>query len=297
MRQATDLSDLQLVSDLAPARHLRDAFEGRVPGGVFGVARTMPEEEAVAGIVDELDRVLLVTQTASIDYQRDASALWAYARRLYDDINTRWAFRPSDVVTRSESDLRVAMGSKGRLRYGAKDVQWWRENATSWHNHFGGDPRRLFREADWCVDRIKREVTQPKRFKGLGGAKIFPLWLRMLADIEKYQFIGFEDLPIPVDIHIARATFTTGILRGTYSGPFDGAMLQHIRNAWREACKTQGDVPMLFDEALWQLSRLGCTERHSNASPDCPKRAECPIGASCPRGLIEVSTGGVRVAT
>lgn len=43
MRQATDLSDLQLVPDLAPARHLRDAFEGRVPGGVFGVARTMPE--------------------------------------------------------------------------------------------------------------------------------------------------------------------------------------------------------------------------------------------------------------
>jgi hypothetical protein len=123
MGQAAALSDLQLVSDLGPARHLRDAFEGRVPGGVFGVARTMPEEPAVAGIVDELDRVLLVTQTASIDYQRDASALWAYARRLYDDITTRWAFRPSDVVNRSDRDLRVTMESKGRLRYGAKDVQ------------------------------------------------------------------------------------------------------------------------------------------------------------------------------
>ncbi len=26
----------------------------------------------------------------------------------------------------------------------------------------------------------------------------------------------------------------------------------------------------------------GCTARHGNASPDCPKRAECPIGESCP---------------
>ena len=296
MRKPPDLGALRVVSDLAAARHVRDAYEGRVPGGVFGV-RAMPEEEVVAGIVDELDRILVVTQTVSIDYQRDASALWAYARRLYDDIATRWVFRPSDIAIRSESDLRAAMESKGRLRYGAKDVQWWRGNAITWHKLFGGDPRVLFREADWCVDRIKCEITQPKRFRGLGGAKIFPLWLRMLADIAKYKFTGFEHLPIPVDIHIARATFTTGILRGTYTGPYDEAMLQHIRNAWREACKAQGDVPIRFDEALWQLSRLGCTERHSNASPDCPKRAECPIGASCPRGVIKVSTDGVRVVT
>ena len=297
MATTDDLRGLRVVSDLAAARRVRDAYEGRLPNGVFGVVQTMPEEDAVAGIADELDRVLVITQTVSIDYQRDASALWAYARRLYDDVATRWAFRPAAIAGRSESDLRAAMESKGKLRYGAKDVQWWRSNAISWYEDFDGDPRRLFGKAEWHVDRIKREVTQAKRFKGLGGAKIFPLWLRMLADIEKYKFAGFDDLPIPVDIHIARATFTTGILRGSYSGPLDEAILQYIRDAWREACKAEVDVPMLFDEALWHLSRLGCTERHRGASPDCPKRAACPIGASCPRGVIEIAAGGVKVLT
>ncbi len=246
---------------------------------------------------DGLDRVLLLTQTVSIDYQRDASALWSHAKRLYDDRATKWVFRPGEVANRSEQALRSAMESKGRLRYGTKDVKWWRENAITWHNEFDGDPRRLFQQAGWHVDRIRQEVARPNRFKGLRGPKIFPLWLRILADIEKYRFVGFEDLPIPVDIHIARATFATGILRGKYTGPLDSALLQRIRDAWKSACATSDDVPILFDEPLWQLSRLGCTARHSAGSSDCPKRPGCPIGTSCPRGTIEVSTRGVRVNT
>lgn len=262
MQPATNLAALHLVPDLTLARRVRDAYAGRVGNGVFGVIRTMPEEEAVAGVATELDRVLIITQTVSIDYQRDATALWAYARRLYDDVDTAWVFRPSDVAAHTEADLRAAMESKGRLRYGTKDVQWWRHNAISWLEHFAGDPRNLFEGAHWAVDRIKREVLQRDRFRGLGGPKIFPLWLRMLADIERYNFTGFDELSIPVDIHVARATFTTGLLRGSYRGALDEAMLGCIRNAWREACLAEGDVAMLFDEAMWQLSRLGCSNRH-----------------------------------
>jgi hypothetical protein len=257
----------------------------------------MPEEEAVADIASELDRVLIITQTVSIDYQRDANALWAYARRLYDDAETAWVFRPSDVAAHTEADLRAAMESKGRLRYGTKDVQWWRHNAITWLDRFAGDPRSLFEGVNWDVDRIKREVLQFNGFRGLGGPKIFPLWLRMLTDIEKYEFTGFKDLPIPVDIHIARATFTTAVLRGSYRGALDETMLGLIRNAWRQACLDQGDDVMLFDEALWHLSRLGCRNRHRGGNADCPRRRECPIGDGCPPGLIQVSRPGVEIST
>jgi hypothetical protein len=297
MQSATGLGALHLVPDLSLARRVRDAFEGRAANGVFGVVRTMPEEETVAGVASELDRVLIITQTVSIDYQRDATALWAHARRLYEDVETAWVFRPSEVARHSEAELREAMESKGRLRYGTKDAQWWRRNSISWQEHFAGDPRNLFQSASWTVDRIKREVLQGNHFRGLGGPKIFPLWLRMLADIEKYQFVGFNELPIPVDIHVARATFTTGVLRGSYRGALDGALLGCIRNAWREACIAEEDVAMLFDESLWQLSRLGCSSRHQGGHPDCPKRRECPIGENCPSGLIQVSTAGVEVST
>jgi hypothetical protein len=84
------------------------------------------------------------------------------------------------------------------------------------------------------VGAIEAEVRD-HGFRGLRGPKIFPLWLRMLADIEGYQFGNFESLPIPVYIHVARATFTTHLMTGRHKGPSDGRLKRadHIRLAGR----------------------------------------------------------------
>lgn len=287
---------LSVQWDVTAARRVRDAYEGRVPGGVFGVTNTTPEEGTFSGIPDELSRVLLITQTVSINYRRDAYRLWNWARLLYEDSGARWVFSPGAVVHRCRDDLRSTLQVKGRLRFPQKDAQWWFENSAIWANSYQSDPKRLFEHAGWNVRAIAGEVRD-HGFRGLGGRKIFPLWLRMLADIEGYQFENFESLRIPVDIHVARATFATHVMTGRHKGPFDSRLKDQIISAWRDACRHAGDVPIFFDEALWQLSRLGCAQRHENGNPDCPKRAQCPIGETCPEGTICVSSNSVEINT
>jgi hypothetical protein len=49
----------------------------------------------------------------------------------------------------------------------------------------------------------------------ISGNKIAPLWLRMLRDnmgISKLE--NLNKIPIPVDVHVARATLSTGVVRG-----------------------------------------------------------------------------------
>lgn len=285
------------VQALQTARRLRDAFCGRIPGGIFGVQRTMPEEEAVRDIKSPLDRIRLITMIVAIDYQRDAEKLWDQARRLFSDERTRWVYDPFEVMRRGVAETRRAIESKGKLRYGNKDADWWHHNAKSWAGLYQGDPRILFEQAFWKARVIGQEVRKHGRFKGLGGCKIFPLWLRMMADIEQLRFDGIEQLSIPVDVHIARSTFTVGILRGSYQGSLGDSFRECIRNAWRTTCEQYEEAPIAFDEALWHLSRLGCTYRHKGGSKDCPRRAECPVGANCPTGIVRVSSGSVTIST
>lgn len=294
------VKDLRLSGDLIAARKLRDAFLGLSGGGVFGEAGRMPEEEYSRGIAGERDRLLFITLVVGIDYQRDAVSLWRHGRERYDDPATRWLFRPEVVASRSVDEVLLALRTgdpRGALRYPSKDAGWWHLNASTLAREFEGDPRVLFGQAGWNVEEIRRQVRRSGRFSGLKGAKIFPLWLRMLADILGYAFEDFDTLSIPVDIHIARATFATGILGGRYDGPLGGSLIALVRHAWKTACEGAGERVMTFDEPLWQLSRLGCTHRHRAGHPDCPKRETCPIGDLCPPGRIEVSTAGVRIDT
>lgn len=294
------VGSLRITNDLSTAVRLRDAFRGVGGASVFGQINSMPEEELSRDIANELDRLMYLTLTVSIDYQRDAVALWRHTRARYDDPETRWLFDPREVATRTPAEILAALrrgDPRGALRYPTKDAGWWHRNSRTFAQDYAGDPRVLFQRLDWDVARIRHEVNRPGRFQGLKGPKIFPLWIRMLADIQRYHFTGLEALPIPVDVHVARATFTTGLMRGRYEGPFDATLKSVIRRAWTDACRAAGEPHMTFDEPRWQLSRLGCTRRHQGGTADCPVRASCSIGDRCPRGPIELSTAGARIDT
>jgi hypothetical protein len=45
-------------------------------------------------------------------------------------------------------------------------------------------------------------------FPHLMGEKIAPLWIRMLRDNIGIELSGHEDVPIPVDVHLLRASKT-----------------------------------------------------------------------------------------
>src|SRR5206468_5442257 len=122
-----------------------------------------------------------------------------------------------------------------------------------------------------------------KDFPYLSGAsatsKILLLWLRLLKDEANLNLFNLENLRIPMDIHIARATLTTGCLVGDFEGTFN-ELNEEAQRAWKESCKEGSKwYPLQLDKPLWNLSRLGCSSR-MNGSP-CPLRSECKLSSFC----------------
>jgi len=113
----------------------------------------------------------------------------------------------------------------------------------------------------------------------------------MLRDNVKLQLAGLEDVAIPVDVHVLRATLCTGAMTGRYTGS-QTEIFRRIRKVWREAVHglTRHDgkpmVALDVDEALWTLSREGCSKRGNGVLGPCPPG--CPARPGCVTGRIQI---------
>ena len=137
-------------------------------------------------------------------------------------------------------------------------------------------------------------------FPYLRGDKIGPLWLRMLRDnIKETRLKNLDRVPIPVDVHIARATFSIGIVNGQYEGNFEVAF-ERIRKAWFESVKgcSVGDRPMIaldVDEPLWHLSKYGRTNRDEQGN--CPLFSSCEVKDYCVLSKVDIRGSTIMLNT
>ena len=135
----------------------------------------------------------------------------------------------------------------------------------------------------------------------LRGLKIGPLWLRMLRDnVGIAQLRNLEKVPIPVDIHVARATLTTGVVRGILEVRLD-ELFKYIRKAWFESVeglsiKNRPMIALDVDEPLWHLSRYGCTKRNKTTGY-CPYYTKCEARDFCIEGKVKIENGVVELET
>lgn len=146
-------------------------------------------------------------------------------------------------------------------------------------------------EADEVLRKMKKEYK--KNFPYLSGNKILPLWIRMLHDVISIDMENMNRIPIPIDVHIARATLTTGGMTGSYSGTVS-SLKNKIQKVWKEACAGKKYYPLQFDEALWTLSKHGCSFR---AGDTCSKKPDCPVGEYCVNKKIRVSQETVQLGS
>jgi hypothetical protein len=287
---------LVATGELEALREVRAAYT--VPGRkLFDAHTDLRESWHPDYIEDPHERCLFITLTIALDFRRSAKALWGHARARRADSDTSWLFDPHEVSQRSVDAVRTALrsGNPGRaIRSPNEDPRFWRHNATTWAREFEGHPRVLFERCQFDAKQISNEVRVPGRFLGLKGDKILPLWLRMLDEVPGYEFANFEALDMPVDVHVARAAFTTGLVRGRFEGTLEELRAPLVR-LWREACAGEPGGHMAFDEAVWQLGQLGCTTRRRGAEPDCARRVECPIGTTCPKGRLEFASERVSI--
>jgi hypothetical protein len=151
-------------------------------------------------------------------------------------------------------------------------------------------------------DKYKEDGKLKDAFPSLRGDKISPLWIRMLRDNVGITCLkSLDKVPIPVDIHIARATLSLGIVRGQYDGPLEG-IAPYIHQAWFESVigLTANNEPMIaldLDEPLWHLSKYGCSKHRNEISGECSVFKTCELKDFCIPGKIDISNGYLELDT
>ena len=285
-------------------------YEAFVTKGIFE-KKEMPEDILPNNMEKgSLHHILFITLTVSIDYQRDAPSLWESSRNTYYDSFTRYLFDPKSLhetpFKKIEEDLqRYNLSKKPR-----KDAQIWRTLGVTLLKKWGGNPLNFIDDCDWDSNIILRRLRTDTHeynnrmvtdFPYLRGPKIGPLWLRMLRDnIGITKLNNLEKVPIPVDIHVARATLSTGVVRGYFCGRLD-EISKDIRKVWYKSTKDlkireRNMIALDVDEPLWHLSKYGCTSR-DKISGQCPERNRCEVRDFCVKGRIRFDKDKVELDT
>ncbi|MCX5855933.1 MAG: hypothetical protein NTZ24_15425, partial [Deltaproteobacteria bacterium] len=270
--------------------------------GIHG-RNDMPEDIIPKGMTrGSPEHILFLTLTVSIDYQRDAPALWESARRTYEDGETRYLFSPKEIQLTALTKNILDMQRYGLSKKHAKDAQIWRTNSLTFQKKWLGDPIRFLEDCKFDAPTIFNRLKNDAHFDGyrmspdylyLKGNKIAPLWLRMLRDNAGIdRILNMDKIPIPVDVHVARATLALGIVKGQYNGVPE-TVFAFIRQAWSFSVRdmmvnNRNMIALDIDEPLWHLSKYGCTNRNTQ-NGSCPKKMTCELREFCISGKVDVS--------
>lgn len=271
----------------------------------------MPEDITPNSVIrGSLDYIFFITLTVSIDYQRDAPSLWESSRKTFDDPETRYLFDPKLLHETPFRKISEDMQKYKLSKKPQKDANIWRTVGVTFYKKWRGDPRNFLQDCNWNSPLILRRLKDDKHiysgrqvsdYPYLRGPKIGPLWLRMLRDnVGITQLENLENVPIPVDIHIARATLATGIVRGQFRGRLD-EVFEYIRKAWFESVKGLGIknremMALDVDEPLWHLSKYGCTNRDKTTGY-CSLLNRCEAREFCIKGKVKIENSVVELET
>jgi hypothetical protein len=271
----------------------------------------MPEDTLPKGVLfGSLDHLMFITLTVSIDYQRDATVLWNNSRLTFEDPETRYLFDPGKIFETPISKIIDDMKKYQLSKKIKNDPFIWRTVALTFLKKWNGNPILFLEDCEWDAPTVLARLKSGTHlmngretldFPFLRGNKIGPLWLRMLRDnIGIKQLKNLESVPIPVDIHVARASFCLGVVQGSFYGNMD-EIFPEIRAAWFESVKGHkaGNRPMIaldIDEPLWHLSKYGCTMRNSQ-SGECPCKETCELQNFCIPGVVDINRNQVNLST
>jgi endonuclease III len=110
------------------------------------------------------------------------------------------------------------------------------------------------------------------------------------ADVAELQ--NLVNVPIPVDIHVARATLALGVVRGEYRGKLE-ELFKYVRDVWRDSMRglrveDREMIALDVDEPLWHLSKHGCVKRDAETGA-CLAQQACEVGEFCTEGRIKIT--------
>ena len=225
---------------------------------------------------------LFLTFVSAVDRMRDASRLWKAAAALYESCPD--LFEPAEVAHMPVSRLREALSSARISRFHTADCNAWKRIAVSLVDK-QGPTRRVVEEGKGDARELLADVRSKQagkaRFPLLGGPKIAPMWVRMMAAPGGAVIRHMEAIPVAVDVHVRRVTENLGIT-DTRGLPLGREVKCRIQSAWEEAVSIADfDGPdqisgtcAALDPALWLFGARGCSV--------CEKRGhQIPISKAC----------------
>jgi hypothetical protein len=262
------------------------------PGWVSMPEVSCVEELRTAGATDAQIR-LFITFISAMDRARDADRLWFAGRDLF--LAEPWSYDPTQVATRSFTDLGDALMTHRVSQRHLPDSAAWRRIAESLLDrrsvpeihraiHDGaGDARRLLDELDSV------SPAGSALFPFLSGPKIGPMWVRILAYPGRAKITSLEILPVAVDVQVRKVTEFLGVT-DTYGKQLELARPE-IQAAWRgdvEEHGAEGPEPLrgtcaALDPALWFYGKWGCTICVA-------ARRQMPIAPACDGCRMEALT-------
>lgn len=153
--------------------------------GIHG-QKEMPEDILPAGVVQgSIEHLFYITLTVSIDYKRDANALWASSRRTFEDPETRYLFYPSAIFDTPYQKVMADMQKYSLSKKQKNDAFIWRTVALTFLKKCDGNPINFLENCQWKADVILKALKNGEHlyngkplldFPFLRGDKIGPLW-------------------------------------------------------------------------------------------------------------------------
>jgi len=302
---------MDLISDKARGRQAAELlYKSFSTIGIHGKT-DMPEDIRPKGVQKgSLEHIMFITLSVSIDYQRDANQLWESSRKSYEDPETRYLFDPKELSEVPFQKIRKDLQVHNLSKKFNIDAKTWRTVGITFQKKWNGDPRYFLEDCNWDSLKILERLRTDKHlynnrlvndYPFLRGAKIGPLWLRMLRDnVGITKLKNLDQVPIPVDIHVARATLAIGAVKGSSISHIN-ELFNEIRIAWFESVKglkikDRNMIALDVDEPLWHLSKYGCTKRDKSTG-ECPMITTCEARDFCVRGTIKFDKDQITIDT
>ena len=254
----------------------------------------MPEVIAVhklqaMGASDEAVRRFL-TFCAAMDRARDADRLAVAGVRLYQD--QPWVYDPKAVVARPLRELADALRRYGVSQRHVIDAFGWRilaETLADPHVAPGVHAVVFEGRGDAAVLLAELALTSndgTPLFPLLGGPKVGPLWVRLLAYPGGAAISSLHRVPVAVDVQVRKVTEYLGVTE-TEGLDLEDARAT-IQETWAQDVAEHGaagpeslrDTPGALDPALWFYGKWGCTfcQRARRKLPISPLCEECRFG-------------------
>lgn len=241
-----------------------------------------------SGAPDQVFR-LLSTFVSALDRARDADRLWSAAHRLF--IDSPWTYDPTEVVRHSFTELSDQLiKHKVSQRHLPDSAAWLRIAETLASTSTSRVVHRAVFEGKGDTQELllalaDRTAAGTARFPYLGGPKVGPMWIRILAYPGNATISSLELLPVAVDVQVRKVSEYLGAT-GTYGQELE-LVRNEIQEAWSRDVTKHGaegppslvNTPAALDPALWFFAKWGCSfcERANERMPISPICGECII--------------------